>query len=90
MKMQMRAMRTGSQIAECSFSSAKLRFYFESAKKKGEKVGAIFWLFQYFVVPLQKLCGTRQFESKLSLRSFAKVLHLSMARRKPNLLIFVG
>ena len=68
MKMQMRAMRTGSQIAECSFSSAKLRFYFESAKKKGEKVGAIFWWFQYFVVPL----------------------HLGMARRKPNLLIFVG
>ena len=42
MKMQMRAMRTGSQIAECSFSSAKLRFYFESAKK-GRKSWGYFW-----------------------------------------------
>ena len=33
------------------------------------------WRLQIFSVSLHKICGTQQFESKLSLHSLAKSLH---------------
>lgn len=40
------------------------------------------WRFQIFSVSLHKICGTQQFESKLSLHSLAKSLHKILKFRK--------